>query len=100
MKPFDSSQAQHGVVLHGIDPATLQSNRPELELSRLQLQHQLIASGQRRRTLIQVNRDGIIIQGNHGARAAAEMGLPIDVIVVDLPYPTCGPILSIPVVNR
>jgi hypothetical protein len=87
-------------VLTGIDPSTLLSNRPELEQSRIDSQRDLIRRGIRRHTMIQVNLDGVIIQGNHGARAAAEAGVAIDVEVVDIPHPHCGPILGIPVVPR
>jgi hypothetical protein len=100
MTPFDPTQARHGVVLRGIDPASLQSNRPELEQSRLEDQRHLIATGTPRHTLIQVNCEGIILQGNHGARAAAEAGIAIDVRVLDFPHPSYGPILSIPIVKR
>ena len=100
MVPFDPSQAKHGVILRGIDPATFEANRPELEESRLTTQRQLIANGIKRWTMIEVNCQGVILQGNHGVRAAAEAGVPIDVIVLDLPHPTFGPILNIPVVKR
>jgi hypothetical protein len=84
----------------GVDPATLLANRDELESSRLQLQRQLIAAGRKRNTMIEVNRDGVIIQGNHGARAAAEMGVSVDILIVSCPHPNFGLILSIPVVSR
>ena len=100
MTPFDPTQAKHGIVLKGIDPASLQSNRAELEESRLEDQRQLIAPGTPRYTLIQVNCQGIILQGNHGARAAAEAGIAIDIQVLDFPHPTYGPILSIPIIKR
>ena len=100
MRAFDSSLASPGVVLKDVDPSTLLSNRQELEKSRLDVQRQLIRAGTKRFSMIQVNRDGVIIQGNHGARAAAESGIPIEVEIVDLPHPHFGPILSIPVVKR
>ena len=100
MIPFDPAQAKHGIVLRGIDPATLQANRAELVEWRAKDQRQLIATGTARHTLIQVNCQGIILQGNHGARAAAEAGVAIDVQVVDLPYPSYGPIMSVAIVKR
>ncbi len=100
MIPFDPSQAKNGAVLRGIDPASLQSNRAELEESRVEDQRQLIATGTPRHTLILVNCQGIILQGNHGARAAAEAGTPVDVRVLDFPHPSYGPILSLPIVKR
>jgi hypothetical protein len=100
MQPFEPAKATPGTVMVGVDPSTLLANRDELELSRLQLQRRLIAAGRKRNTMIEVNRDGVIIQGNHGARAAAEAGIAVDVLVVNCPHPHFGPILSIPVVNR
>ena len=47
--------------------------------------------------MIEVSREGVIISGNHGARAAAEAGIPVDVLVIDFPHISHGPILSIPV---
>jgi hypothetical protein len=100
MKPFDPAKAIPGSVLQGIDPATLLSNRDELERSRIDDQLELLGKGVRRWTMIQVNCEGVILSGNHGARAAAEAGVPIDVQVVDFPHAHFGPILSIPVANR
>jgi phenylacetate-coenzyme A ligase PaaK-like adenylate-forming protein len=100
MQPFDPAKAIPGTVLQGIDPSTLLSNRDELEEWRLDIQRQLISAGVKRHTMIQVNTEGVIISGNHGARAAAERGMAIDVQVLDIPHPHCGPILSIPIVHR
>jgi hypothetical protein len=100
MRAFDPKQAVKGTVLSGIDPSTLLSNRDELEQSRIDRQRDLIRRGIPRQTMIQVNLDGVIIQGNHGARAAAEVGVAIDVEVIDLPHPHWGPILGIAVVRR
>jgi hypothetical protein len=100
MTPFDPRNAQSGAILYDIDPASLQANRPELERSRLETQRQLIAAGIRRYSMIQVNCVGVVLNGNHGARAAAEVGVAIDVFVTDLPHLAYGPILQIPVVNR
>ena len=99
MTPFDPVQAKHRVVLQGIDAATLRSNKTFLEEWRLELQRQLIANGIKRSSLIKVNCQGIILEGNHGARVAAEMGVPVEVLVVDMPHPTTGPILQVPVVK-
>jgi hypothetical protein len=99
MIPFDPKQARHGIVLHGIDPATLRSNKTELEQWRVELQRQLIADGIKRHSLIQVNCEGIILEGNHGARAAADAGVPVNVQVIDLPHPSTGSILDIPIVK-
>lgn len=98
MRPFDSSQAIPGSVLLDIDPATLHSSKDVLEQVRIDDQHALIATNTPRWDIIEVNRDGVILAGHHGARAAAEAGKPVDVLVRSLPSPSKGLILTIPVV--
>ena len=100
MQKFDPAKAIPGKVLIDIDPLTLLSNRDELELSRLLLQRQLLAAKQKRQTMIEVNCEGVIIQGNHGVRAAAEAGVAVDILIVHCPHPNFGPILQVPVAQR
>ena len=100
MVPFDASKARTGAVLNDIDAASLQSSKQVLEQWRIDIQADLLAKNVRRGTIIEVNRDGAILSGHHGARAAAEMGLPVDVLVRDLPVPSHGQILTIPVVQN
>jgi hypothetical protein len=99
MKAFDRGDAIPGAVLLGIDPSTLLANRPELVKSRLDVQRNLIRLGITRYTMIQVNCEGVIISGNHGARAAAEARVAVDIAIVDFPHPNFGPIAFIPIVD-
>lgn len=101
MTPFDSAQARPGMILRGIDPASLLAGRDELELTRLDTQRKLIVAGINRYSLITVNLTGVIIDGNHGAFAAAEAGTEVEVLVTDFPFqPSFGPIVRLPVIKR
>jgi hypothetical protein len=100
MTPFDPKLAVAGAILRGIDASTLFAGREPLIQWRIADQHQLIATNTPRWDMIQVSCQGVIIAGNHGARAAAEAGVPVDVVVIDFPQPSCGPILSVPVIPR
>jgi hypothetical protein len=95
MIPFDPSKAVPGTILRGINPSTLFAGHEPLERSRIDRQHRLIVTGQTRWDMIEVNTKGVILSGNHGARAAAEANVAIDVLVVDFPQPSCGPILNV-----
>lgn len=97
MRKFDRAIAIPGTVIHDVDAASLHAGREPLFAWRIADQHQLIATGTRRWDMITVNREGVIISGNHGARAAAEAGVPVEVLVMDFPQPSCGPILDVPV---
>jgi len=98
MSQFDPAFAVPGQVQHDIDASSLHSSKDALEQWRIDLQHQLIATQTLRWDIIQVNCAGVILAGHHGARAAAEAGVPIDVRIVDLPMPSRGLILTIRVV--
>jgi hypothetical protein len=57
-----------------------------------------LAGNVTRFTPIQINLEGIIWDGHHAVRAAAEKGRLIDVLVVDQPLVASGtPILALPV---
>jgi hypothetical protein len=74
-------------------------SRSDLLRGRLALQKQLLRSGTPRRTPVQVTTDGVIFDGHHAARAAAEDGKLIDVLVIDFPLsPTADSILDLPLV--
>jgi hypothetical protein len=61
-------------------------------------QRNLLAAGQQRFTPIQVNEDGIIWDGHHAVREAAEQGAMVDVLVVAQPLKPVGLlILDLPV---
>jgi hypothetical protein len=70
-----------GAVQSGVDPARLRPSRTDLVRSRLEFQRALLRSGRSRFTMIQASRDGVIIDGHHGVRAAVEEGRPVDVSV-------------------
>src|SRR5438105_5847602 len=95
MIPFDPAKAVPRSILRNIDPATLFAGHEPLERWRIDRQLQLIATGQSRWDMIVVNTQGVILSGNHGARAAAEKGVPVDVFVKDFPLPSCGRILDV-----
>jgi hypothetical protein len=92
---FDPAKAVPGTILRGIDASTLLAGREPLQRSRINDQHELIAKKITRFDIIEVNTAGVILSGNHGARAAAEAGVPVDVLVSNLPLPSCGPILDV-----
>jgi len=101
MSPFDSAQARPGMVLRGIDPASLLAGRDELELTRLETQRKLIVAGIKRYSLITINLTGVIIDGNHGAFAAAEAGAEVEVLIMDFPFqPSLGPISQLSIAKR
>jgi hypothetical protein len=82
--------AAPGQVQAGVDPGLLLPSRSDLSASRLAIQRQLLQSGQRRRTPIQVTSEGVTWDGHHGARAAAEAGQLVDVLVVQHQQPPSG----------
>lgn len=63
-----------GRVQTGVDPGRLRPSRNDLVRHRLNHQRLLVCSGQTRHTPILVSRDGVIIDGHHAVRAAAEEG--------------------------
>ena len=67
-----------------VDPARLRPGRTDLIRSRLEHQRKMIKSGQARFTPIQVSREGVIIDGHHYIRAAAEEGHLVEVLVTPL----------------
>ena len=98
-RPFDPSSAVPGHWQRGIDASTLLSGqRTTLDVGRLQRQRELLVSGRERFDPIMVSPGGVILDGHHGARAAAEAGLAVDVIVIELPLSAGLPILQLPVV--
>ena len=88
MSPPDDWQnpinAVPGQTQQDVDPARLRPGRTDLVRSRLEYQHKLIKSGRVRFTPIQVSREGVIIDGHHYVRAAAEERRMIEVLVTSL----------------
>src|SRR5262245_9906753 len=86
-----------GKIQSGVDPNRLRPSRDGLVGRRLNVQRQLLLSGQQRFTPIVVSRDGVIIDGHHAVRAAAEGSLMVDVLVRDFPVTARGDsILALP----
>jgi hypothetical protein len=81
-----------------VDPTRLLPSRPDLDQKRIEVQRLLIRSGQLRWTPIRVTKGGIIFDGHHMVRAAAEEGTLVDVVVVaNAEVPIGVGILDLPV---
>jgi hypothetical protein len=65
-------------------------SRQDLVRRRLEHQRYLLRTGQSRFTPIQVTREGVIFDGHHPVRAAAERGLMIDVMIIHQIVPAVG----------
>jgi hypothetical protein len=88
--------AKPGDIQHDVDPAMLLPSRVDLSRKRLEFQRGLILSNRARFTPIQVSTDGLIIDGHHYVRAAAEERRRVDVLVSPLPAPArAGSILDL-----
>ncbi len=99
-RPFNSAEAEVGQTVQGVDPTSLQAGRGNLVKSRLQVQRQLVDSETPRYTPIEVTKDGVIWDGNHGVRAAAEGRKAVDVVVVPGSTTGKGNVLDLPVTER
>jgi hypothetical protein len=87
-----------GQVQRDVDPVRLLPARSDLLQWRLDQQVALLDSAMARYTPIQVTVEGVIWDGHHGVRAAAEKGLTVDVLVVsELVEPSGITILDLPV---
>lgn len=87
-----------GQTQHAVDPARLLPSRPDLVRPRLEAQRQLLVNGTPRVTPIQVTQQGVVFDGHHMVRAAAEGGRLIDVRVVGIiQLPIGETILDLPV---
>jgi hypothetical protein len=87
-----------GQTQSGIDPLLLLPSRKDLVKTRLTTQHLLLSAGQDRSTPIEVTIDGVIWDGHHGVRAAAERGVSVTVLVVNgKASPTFPTIMDLPV---
>jgi len=87
-----------GQMQTGVDPRLLLPGRHDLNRVRLEFQRSLQQAGQKRYTPIRVTRGGVIYDGHHAVRAAAEDGRTVDVLVVGInAAPTAASILDLPV---
>ena len=90
--------ASPGQLQSDVNPLQLLPSRTELSKGRLDVQLGLLDSGTERHTPIQVTSDGVIWDGHHGVRAAAEKGIPVMITVVPGKVnPTAETILDLPV---
>lgn len=87
------------LIIEGVDPSILKVGEQQmLDPRRLDLQRELIKNNIERKTVIKVTKEGIIEDGHHGARAAAEVGKYVDVEVVSRTISSTNtPILKMPI---
>jgi hypothetical protein len=98
--PFDTEIAEPGRVLTGIDPVSLKAGRANLVRGRLQLQLALMRQQIERWTPIEVTRSGVVYDGNHAVRSAAEMGVTVDVLVTKEECRSYGSIMDLSVTEK
>lgn len=75
-------------------PTDLLPSRSDLWQSRLDQQLQLIQAGTPRWTPITVTPEGVIIDGHHAVRAAADLGLAVGVLVEPLGIRPVGKLIQ------
>jgi hypothetical protein len=81
-----------------VDPLLLLPSRADLSQLRLDIQRMLMDSGIQRHTPIQVTWEGVIWDGHHAIRIAAERGPVLTVLVVNQKVtPSTSSILILPV---
>ena len=87
-----------GQIQRSLDPNQLLPSRDDLVRPRLEFQRGSLQSGQQRSTPIRMTHEGVIWDGHPTIRGAAELGLPVDVLVVAQSVPPSGQtILQLPV---
>lgn len=90
--------APPGQIQVGVDACSLLPSRTDLEQARLDVQAALRQTGTPRSTPILVTTDGVIWDGHHAVRLAAENRETVDVRVVALlELPSGSTILRLPV---
>jgi hypothetical protein len=90
--------APAGQLQTNVNPLTLLPSRKDLSQVRLDIQKSLIDAGTKRHTPIQVTVDGVIWDGHHALRIAAELGILVTVkVVIQKATPTAASILQLPV---
>jgi hypothetical protein len=87
-----------GQMQHGVDASLLLPSRPDLSNARLTVQRSLKQASQPRHTPILVTPQGVIWDGHHAVRVAAEDGDVVTVkVVADTVPPNGLTILQLPV---
>lgn len=90
--------AQPGQIQVGVDACSLLPSRIDLEQARLDVQAGLRQTGTPRSTPILATSEGVIWDGHHAVRLAAENGETVDVrVVAVLESPSGLTILQLPV---
>jgi hypothetical protein len=90
--------AAPGQTQRGVDARQLLPSRSDLIQVRLDVQRALMQAGTPRYTPIQVTPDGVVWDGHHAVRAAAEAGRAVDILVVaQVAAPSGLTILQLPV---
>ncbi len=91
-------RAAPGQRQRGVDPKTLLPATRDLVRARLEFQRALLLSGWERFTPISVTRSGVICDGHHAVRAAAEEGRDVEVrVILDSIAAASNSILNLPV---
>ena len=81
-----------------VDPKVLLPSRPDLRCSRQETQRRLLLDGVARYTPVKATSAGVIFDGHHIVRAAAEEGMLIDVSIIGIAQAPVGEvILDLPV---
>jgi hypothetical protein len=87
-----------GQYQSNVHPLSLLPSRTDLSQVRLDMQKMLLDAGCGRHTPIQVTTDGVIWDGHHAIRVAAEKGIEVTVKVVQQKLiPTASSIMDLPV---
>lgn len=90
--------APPGAIQTGVDPLALLPGRRDLVRVRLEFQRRLLRARIPRLSPIRVTVDGVIFDGHHAVRAAAEQGGVVDVqVVAVMQQPVADSILALPV---
>jgi hypothetical protein len=76
--------APPGQIQTNVDPLLLMPSRHDLLQVRLDMQQALMDAGTQRYTPIEVSPDGVIWDGHHAVRIAAERGVLVTVKVVNV----------------
>ncbi len=77
--------AKVGESQQKLDPMSLRPSRRDLVRARLETQRALLLSNRVRATPILVTMEGVIFDGHHAVRAAAEEGRLVDIDVKAMP---------------
>jgi hypothetical protein len=87
-----------GQLQSNVNPLSLLPSRDDLLQVRLDVQKALMDAGSERHTPIQVTAAGVIWDGHHAIRIAAERGIDVTVKVVKQQVnPTAASIMDLPV---